>query len=356
MRLGLGLYRHQLDAEHYAFARQCGVTDLVVHLVDYFNKGQANPAGNQPTGDSSGWGVAGDGRSLWSVDALTALRLDIEKSGLRLAAVENIDPAHWHDVLLDGPLRDQHIENVRTIIRRLGEARIPVLGYNFSIAGVASRVTGPFARGGALSVGMEGVDETPIPNGMAWNMVYDPEADPGCLPRISHDELWDRFSRFLRDVVPVAEQAGVVLALHPDDPPAPFVRQQPRLVFQPSMYRRMLGICSEPANQIELCVGTLAEMTDGGVYEAIDEYAKAGRVAYVHLRNVRGRVPHYQEAFIDDGDVEAPRVLRILRDAGFNGVIVPDHTPQMSCSAPWHAGMAHAVGYMSGVLAEMRRD
>ena len=95
---------------------------MLSHLVDYFKGGHANPADNQPTGDSSGWGIAGDRQSLWSVEELNALRLDVEQSGLRLAAVENIDPAHWYDVLLDGPLREEHIENVRTIIRRLGRS------------------------------------------------------------------------------------------------------------------------------------------------------------------------------------------------------------------------------------------
>ena len=356
MKLGLGLYKHQLNSEHYAFARQCGVTDIVIHLVDYFNEGQRNPACNQPTGDSSGWGRAGDAQTLWTVDELVAIRLDIERSDLRLAAIENIDPAHWHDVLLDGPMRDDHVENCCELIRRLGQAGIPVLGYNFSLAGVASRVTGPFARGNALSVGMDGIDDQPIPKGMVWNMIVDTAAEEGVLPVITHDQLWDRYSRFLLDVLPVAEAASVALALHPDDPPAPYIRKQPRLVYQPSMYRRMIDICASPANQIELCVGTLAEMTDADLYESIEEYAQAGRIAYVHLRNVRGKAPKYRETFIDDGDVDIPRVLQILRTAGFDGVIVPDHTPQMSCAAPWHAGMAHAIGYMSGVQSMMKRQ
>jgi mannonate dehydratase len=104
---------------------------------------------------------------------------------LQIEAVENFDPAHWHDVLLDGPKRAAHIENVKTIIRRLGEAGIPIMGYNFSIAGGAGRVTGPFARGGAMSVGMEGPVDDPMPNGMVWNMVYDPHAPQGTVPPIS---------------------------------------------------------------------------------------------------------------------------------------------------------------------------
>jgi hypothetical protein len=153
--------------------------------------------------------------------------------GLQLAAIENLDPAHWHDILIDGPRRAQHIENVKTILRHMGEAGIPVLGYNFSIAGVAGRVSGPWARGGALTVGMDGPVDDPIPLGTVWNMIVDPNAPPLPLPTATHDQLWDRLRRFLDDVLPTAEAAGVRLAAHPDDPPLPFVRQQPRLVYQP---------------------------------------------------------------------------------------------------------------------------
>jgi mannonate dehydratase len=91
-------------------------------------------------------------------------------------------------------------------------------------------------------------------------------------------------------------------------------------------------------------------MAHGDVYEATDSCSKQNRIAYVHLRNVTGKVPHYRETFIDDGDIDMVRVLTILKRNGFSGVLIPDHTPQMSCSAGWHAGMAHALGYMRGVL------
>ena len=110
---------------------------------------------------------------------MAALKQEINSQDLELHAIENLDPAHWYDVLLDGPKKPQHLENVKTIIRNMGRAGIPVLGYNFSLPGVAGRIQGPFARGGAVSVGMDEADETPIPNGTIWNMVYDPERTPG---------------------------------------------------------------------------------------------------------------------------------------------------------------------------------
>ena len=355
MKLGLGLYRHMLTPENLAFARQAGCTHLIVHLVDYFNKGDSNPRDNQPTGGKNEpWGYAGQPGKLWGLDDLLPIKSQIESAGLKWEAIENIDPAHWSDILLDGPNRTEHIENVKTLIHNMGEAQIPVLGYNFSLAGVAGRVSGPWGRGGAITVGMDGPVDDPIPNGTIWNMIYDPDAPPGHLQPITKEQLWERLVRFLEEVVPVAERAGVRLAAHPDDPPLPTVRQQPRLVYQPFMYQWLLDLVPSPSNALELCVGTLAEMTEGDIYDAIDRYSKQNKIAYLHLRNVRGKVPHYQETFIDDGDVDMPRVLSILYRNGFDGVVIPDHTPQMSCSAPWHAGMAHTLGFVSAVLAMLK--
>jgi len=354
MKLGFGLYRHMLTREYYDFARQCGATHVIVHLCDYFNQGDDNPAENQPVGGSGGWGRAAGLDDLWSLELFTRVKQEINDAGLELAGIENFDPGFWYDVLLDGPQKRAQMEGLKTLIRRVGEAGIPILGYNFSLAGVAGRVTGRFARGNAESVGMDGVSdviEQPVPKGMIWNMVYDPHAGPGAQPTITHEELWQRLVWFLEQLVPVAEEAGVVLAAHPDDPPLPVVREQPRLVYQPWMYQRLLDIVDSPSNQLEFCLGTLAEMTEGDVYEATDRFTQQHKVAYIHFRNVRGKVPHYQETFIDEGDIDMHRILRILKQNDFQGVLIPDHTPLMTCAAPWHAGMAYAMGYMRSAMA-----
>ena len=377
MKLGLGLYRHQLNAEHYRFAKQCGCTHLVIHLVDYFRspggvitsnpnapsdnftppgESRSNQPGDQPCGDDSGWGLAGDPNRLWTFEELAAIKKEINDHGLELEAIENFDPAHWHDVLLDGPKKIQQIENLKTIIRNVGKAGIPVFGYNFSIAGVAGRVKGKFARGEAEAVGMDGPLDKPLPNGMVWNMVYDRNAAPGNVPSATPEQLWARLKFFLDELIPVAEEAGVTLAAHPDDPPLPFVRAQPRLVWQPQLYQKLIDLKPSPRNALEFCVGTIAEMKDGDVYEAVETYSRQQKLAYVHLRNVRGKAPHYKETFIDDGDVDILRVLRILKRNKFTGVIIPDHAPQMSCAAPWHAGMAYALGFLRAGLKAIERE
>jgi mannonate dehydratase len=352
MKLGLGLYRHMLTRENFLFARQAGATHIVAHLVDYFRGGAHGATDDQPTGTDYGWGLAGNANKLWTLEEMQEIRRNVEAVGLKLEAIENFDPAHWHDVLLDGPKRALHIENVKTIIRRMGQAGIPIMGYNFSIAGVAGRTKGNYARGEAPSVGMEGAYDLPMTNGMVWNMVYDPKAPAGIIPSATHEQLWSRLQRFLDEVLPVAEESGVKLALHPDDPPMPTIRAQPRLVYQPRFYQNVIDLNPSPANQLEFCVGSLAEMTEGNIYDVVDQYSRQHRLGYVHLRNIRDKVPHYKETFIDDGEVDVLRVLAILKRNGFEGVIIPDHAPQMSCAAPWHAGMAYAMGYLkAGIQA-----
>ncbi len=350
MELGLGLYRHMLTTENFRFARQAGATHLVAHLVDYFKEGPRIPGA---TSSGSGWGVSDNRNRLWTLEELLDLRAAINAEGLELAAIENFDPSHWYDILLDGPSKREQLENIQELIRRLGKAGIPCMGYNFSVAGVWGHVVGPFARGGAESVGFLGPDgpaETLIPKGMVWNMVYDPEAHAGTVGTVTQEQLWQRLTDFLQAVVPVAEEAGVRLALHPDDPPMPTLRGTARLVYQPDYYQRVLDLKPSSSNGLEFCLGSIAEMAEGDVYEAVDRYSRQGKIGYVHFRNVRGKVPRYQEVFVDEGDIDMIRVLRILKRNGYDGVVIPDHTPQMACAAPWHAGMAFALGYMRAAM------
>ena len=323
--------------------------------MDYFHQGPKIPS----TNGQKNWGVTLNQDKLWGCEELSALKAAVNAEGLELEAIENFDPSHWHDILLDGPNRKRQIENIKTIIRTMGKVGIPVMGYNFSIAGVWGHVVGPFARGGAETVGFlgpDGPEETPIPAGQVWNMTYDPSAAPGTVATVTSEQLWSRLEAFLKEVIPVAEEAGVRMAAHPDDPPMPVIRGTARLVYQPDLYQRLLDIYPSRSNALEFCQGTIAEMQEGDVYEAIDRYSSQDAIAYVHLRNVKGKVPRYHEVFIDEGDVDVVRALGIYKKNGYDGVIVPDHTPQMECDASWHAGMAFALGYIRGILHSLERQ
>jgi mannonate dehydratase len=349
MKLGLGLYRHMLTDDNFRFAKQIGATHIVAHWTDYFSGSPNIPE----TDGERCWGVSDNRGRLWTYEELAALKASVNAAGLELAAIENFDPSHWYDVLLDGPRKQEQLEGLKTIIRNMGRAGIPVMGYNFSIAGVWGHVVGPYARGGAETVGFFGPDgpaEKPIPNGQVWNMIYDPAAPEGTVGVVTSEQLWQRLEDFLKALVPVAEEAGVRLAAHPDDPPMPTIRGTARLVYQPHLYQRLLDIVPSHSNALEFCQGTIAEMQAGDVYEAIDKYSRQGNIAYVHLRNIKGKVPSYTEVFLDEGDVDIVRALGIYKKNGYDGVLIADHTPHVHCAATWHAGMAYAMGYIRGIL------
>lgn len=354
MKLGLGLYRHRLTPSNFRFARQAGATHIVAHLVNYFADDRLPNA----TEHGAAWGRSDRRDEMWTLEELRDLRAAVETEGLELAAIENLDPVHWYDVLLDGPQKAGQLENLTQLVRHMGEAGIPCLGYNFSLAGVWGHVVGPWARGGAESVGYLGADgprETPMRTGEVWNMTYADQLGDSTMASVSEEQMWSRLRDFLQTVVPVAEESGVRLAAHPDDPPVPRLRDTPRMLTHPGAFQRLLDIVPSRYNALEFCQGTVSEMAGADVYETIERFSSQDAIAYVHFRNVHGKVPDYREVFIDEGDVDMMRALRIYRDTGYDGVMIPDHTPQMECGASWHAGMAFALGYMRAALTAVER-
>ena len=344
IKVGLGLYPNLLTQENFRFARQAGATHIVAHLPGFARR----PNRGLPP------------EALWTYDELNDLKKAMNAEGLELAAIENWEVDHWYDVLLDGPKRDEQMEGLKTILRTMGEVGIPVMGYNFSYANVWGHTRGTWARGGAASTAWireQTPPETPIPNGSVWNSVYDPNAPEGNIGEVSEELVWSRFERFLKDLVPVAEEAKVRLAMHPADPPVGTLRGTARLVYKPEHYQRLLDLVPSYYNCCEFCQGTVAEM-DGemSVYEAIERYTAQNKIAYVHFRNVVGKVPHYYETFVDDGDVDMAQAIRLYHKNGFDGVLIPDHTPGMTCDAPWHAGMAYALGWMRAVISMVEKE
>ena len=298
--------------------------------------------------------------NVWSLENLEMLQTKAQKHGLTIYGIENFNPAHWYDVLLDGPLWDEQIEHLKMIIRTVAKAGIKSIGYNFSLAGVWGHSKARVARGNALATyfdasKIEGIND-PIPLGQVWNMTFNSNVKEGAYQSISSQQLWARLEKFLNEVLPVAEQVGVELALHPDDPPMPSLRDTPRLVYQPDMYKRLLQINNSSSNKVELCLGSIQEMSEGSVYEILDDSASLERVSYIHFRNVIGKVPKYREVFIDEGDIDVIRCINILRDRGFEGVIVPDHTPLMGPDDSWETGMAYALGFLRALIDSTNRE
>jgi mannonate dehydratase len=351
MRVGLTLSGDNLREDGARFAAELGVGDVVIHFNNY---GHASDAGPYIRGEAPG-PILGDCRNEppWDLERMSGVVTMLARHGLRVAALENFSPAHWCDILLDGPQKRQQMEGLKRLVRDAGRAGIPVIGYNFSIAGVWGWKRRPVGRGGAVTAIFDLTDEErnkPIPDGMIWNMRYRDAKSDAAPVQVSHEELWQRLEWFLKELLPVAEEAGVKLAAHPDDPPVDMLRGTARLVNAHDKYDRLLSLADSPANALEFCVGSLQEMQGGNIYETTRKFARAGRIAYVHFRNVRGKVPRYEETFIDDGDVDMTELIRVLRDERYDGVLVPDHVPDLTCAAPWHAGHAYTVGYMKALI------
>jgi len=353
MKLGFGLYRTMLNASELKFARQVGATHIVAHMP-----GIASEKGAQiiaTYGKKAGHGFSAPDDPLWTYEGLRDLKALVNSEGLELEALENFAPSQWYDILLDGPRKKGQYEALKQVIRDMGRVGIPIMGYYFSLAGVWGQELGAYARGGATSVAYNEPVQPPISRGMVWNMVYDAESfDPDWpdnqLAPVSDEEIRQRFAEFLSEMVPVAEEAGVRLALHPDDPPMPVLRGMHRLSYSLERYEQILKLNPSPANALEMCLGTMSEMPGGNIYETVDRVSQAGRIGYIHFRNVRGKAPHYQEVFVDEGDTDMIRLLGILHQNGYDGVLIPDHTPLLECAAPWHAGMAFAMGFMKAAI------
>jgi mannonate dehydratase len=344
IKIGLGMYPQLLTRENFRFARQAGATHVVAHLPGWCRRiGRGLPP-----------------EAMWTEAELASLKEAMNAEGLHFYAIENFEVEHWYDVLLDGPRRAEQIRGLQELLRTMGRLGIEVMGYNFSYANVWGRVRGPYARGGAPTpayIAAEAPRETPIPRGTVWNVRYDESAGPGDIGEVPEAVLWERFERFLKDLVPVAEEANVRLAMHPADPPLGTLRGTARLVWKPEHYQRFFDLYPSHHHCAEFCQGTIAEM-DGemDVYQAIETYTAQKKIAYVHFRNVKGKVPHYVEEFVDAGDVDMARAIRLYHKHGFDGVLIPDHSPEMACAAPWHAGMAYALGWMRATVAMVERE
>ena len=128
------------------------------------------------------------------------------------------------------------------------------------------------------------------------------------------------------------------------------MRKTARVLKNPSEYIDLININQSPKNKIELCLGSIQEMEEEGLESYVDKFSKEDRIGYIHFRNVKGKIPNYIEAFVDEGDINMVNIIKILKKNKYNGVIIPDHTPALNCDAPWHSGMAYAIGYIKGLI------
>ncbi|MGH6859254.1 MAG: mannonate dehydratase, partial [Phyllobacterium sp.] len=266
MKVGLSLHGALLSDEGARFAAQLGVEDIVVHLTDYGRNAEAGAYAAGGVGPINGDCIDAP---FWSYDHMAGVVGMLARHGLRVAAMENISPNFWSDILLDGPRKREQMRAMQALVRDAGRAGIPVIGYNFSLAGVWGWQRKPIGRGGAVTAvfAMDEFDaRDPMPDGMLGNMRYRIAVPGAAAQTVDEETLWARLDWFLKELVPVAEEAGVRLAAHPDDPPVERLRGTARLVNSHAKYDRLLSVLPSRANALEYCIGSLAEMREGDIY------------------------------------------------------------------------------------------
>jgi mannonate dehydratase len=278
----------------------------------------------------------------WGYDSLARLKEAYETEGFQFPVLEWRPPMTKIKLGLAG--RDEELAAVCELLRNMGKLGIGVWCYEWMpVMNWLRTDTAHPSRGGAL-----------VP---AFDLVQLKDAPLTEYGEVSEERLWENLEFFLKRVVPVAEEANVKLAMHPDDPPLSPIRGLGRIMRSVDNYQRLLELVPSPVNGITLCQGNFTLMTDD-LPGVIRHFGRQKKIFFVHFRDVRGTPEKFEETFHDDGMTDMAACMRAYRDIGFDGVCRPDHVPTMdgdSNDRPGYStiGRLFAVGYIRGLQHEV---
>jgi mannonate dehydratase len=285
----------------------------------------------------------------WSASSLEQIKSRAAPFGIALdmialpMASSYIANADNPNIMLGkSPERDREIDGICEIVRSVAAAGIPAVKYNLTILGVVRTGTTP-ARGSArysTFVYADAKQDPPLT-----------EAGP-----VSADEMWERITYFLDRVVPVATENKVRLACHPHDPGMPAdtgFRGVHRVLGSVAGLKRFIEIQPSPYHGLNFCQGTVSEMLDDPgreVFDVIRYFGARSKIFNVHFRNIRGHFLNFQETFPDDGSVNMAEAFKVYREVGYDGMIMPDHAPQIDGDADHRQAFAFEFGYIQALL------
>jgi mannonate dehydratase len=304
----------------WRMAKQCGVDYAVGSW-----RGRSPPAnpGDEPP---------------WSYKSLLGLKEAYQEAGFKLAVIECRPPLDKAKLGLPGG--EDEIGAVCELLRNMGALGIPVWCYEWMpVFNWLRTATTIRTRGGALTSGYDhaAMKDAPLtPYGL-----------------VTEERLWTQLGHFLERVVPVAQKAGVKLAMHPDDPPVSPIRGLARIMRSVENFQRLLDLVPSPVNGIALCQGNFTLMTND-LPGVIRHFGRQKKIFFVHFRDVRGTPEHFEETFHDDGQTDMAACLRAYRDTGYEGVCRADHVPTMEGDdneRPGYStiGRLFAIGYIKGL-------
>jgi len=304
------------DDEDLTFARQLG--------VEYVSLGNKNA----------------------TAESLIAHKKRIEAAGLKVANIGNVSVHNMPEVTLNLPGRDAKIEEYKQYLRNLGEAGIYYTTYAHMGNGIWSSGRKDIRRASGREFDLNSPDKVGVWDGVQYH-------EPLSHGRVfSPEEIWENYTYFIRQVAPVAEEAGVRIGIHPDDPPVPVLAGVPRCVFGNfDGYRKAMQIANSPNVGICLCCGTWLEggkALTGKDPEEMIRYFGAQKIWKIHFRNVSAPLPHFVETFMDNGYYDMYKIMKALRDVNFEGIVILDHTPGIV--GGHYAEQSNGFAYMKALL------
>ncbi|MBI2918640.1 MAG: mannonate dehydratase [Chloroflexi bacterium] len=293
-------------------------------------------------------GYAETGR--FEKDDLSRLVDRLDSFGLKIGRASSYGPP-VDDIHLGRPNSQRRTDDLCQALETLGQVGIGVFCIRCLWAETLLKQERP---GWSNKYGRGGYEYPAFSLGALESARCEPEL------RVTAGQLWDNLIELHRQVVPVAEQAGVKLAMHGNDhPPLYWAYGNPQVLCQYADFDRLFAAVPSPNNGMTFCIGTRYE-TGEDVFEGIERYGLLGKIFYVDFRNVRGTLPKtrgYEEVYPDDGDLDMGGVVRALDQAGYQGVLDIDHIRQMSGDTPLgHRFVAYAAGYIKGLLAGLPRS
>jgi mannonate dehydratase len=288
-----------------------------------------------------------------SLDFYKSLVKRFGEWGLKIYRITNLGVHNVPEITLNLPGRDAKVEEFKQFIRNIGGAGI----YYNTYAHMANGIWSSGRAEGRGGMDARTLDITDAKGHWAGN-VYEGELTHG--RPYSEEELWDNYAHLMREIVPVAEESGVRIGVHPDDPPVYGLGGIPRCMFGNfAGYKKAMEIADSPNIGICLCVGCWLEGGEKGMgntpVDAIKYFGSKGQLFKVHFRNVTNPMPEpWVETLIDNGYQDMYEVMKALREVKFDGCIIPDHIPAM-LGGP-RVGTAYSIAYMRALMQAVNNE
>lgn len=273
--------------------------------------------------------------NAWPLDKILQLKQSVEDKNLTLSVIESV-PVH-EDIKLGLPTRDTYIENYKTTLRNLGKAGIPVVCYNFMpiFDWTRSSLDHELEDGSTALIFDEAVVDKmdPLTGELSlpgWDSSYEKEELHRLFnhyKKVDEEKLWENLEYFIKEIIPVAEECDIKMAIHPDDPPWG-IFGLPRIITNKTNLERFISLYDSPTNGLCMCSGSLGANSENDFPEMLRYFGLKDRVNFVHARNVKltGPKSFEESAHVSEyGSIDMYEIIRSLRDFNYTGPIRPDH-------------------------------